>query len=77
MNSLTQYATPGEQRLAKKLVQAALNDGYTVSVSDGGEWTVRKSRDFQEIIDALATTGIDNPPLRNQEGKSFNTNPLN
>jgi len=63
-NSLTQYATAGEARVARKLVKAALAAGYTVSVNDGEEWTVKRSTKEREIIDALATTDEDRLLLR-------------
>lgn len=64
MNSLSQYATPGEARAARKLVKAALAAGYMVSVNDGEEWTVKQSTNAREIIDALCTTGEDMLRLR-------------
>ena len=64
MNNLSKYATAGEARAARKLVKAALAAGYCVSVSDGEEWTVKKSTNASEIIDALCTTGEDILRLR-------------
>jgi len=57
--SLSQYATAGEGRAARKLIRAALAQGYAVSVNDGEETTVRRSKREREIIDALCTTGED------------------
>jgi hypothetical protein len=59
MNSLSQYATAGEARVVRKLVKAAIAAGYSVSVNDGGEWTVKRSTSTKTIFDALATTGED------------------
>lgn len=58
-NDLSRYATTGEARVARKLVRAALRDGWVVSVNDGYETTVRHSRKPREIFDALCTTGED------------------
>lgn len=63
-NYLNKYATPGEARAARKLVKAALAAGYTISVNDGEEWTVKRSGRELEIIDALATTGEDRLLMR-------------
>lgn len=63
-NCLNRYATTGEARTARKLVKAALAAGYTISVNDGEEWTVKRSTREREIIDALATTGQDRLLLR-------------
>lgn len=57
--SLKLYATTGEARTARKLVKAALARELSVSVNDGEETTVRRSRKYSEIVDALATTGED------------------
>jgi hypothetical protein len=58
-NSLSQYATAGEARTARKLVKALLARELSVSVNDGEETTVRRSRKYSEILDAMATTGED------------------
>ena len=58
-NSLSKYATAGEARVARKLVRAAIAAGYSVSVNDGEEWTVKRSTSTKVIFDALATTGED------------------
>ena len=58
-NSLSKYATTGEARAARKLVKAALARELSVSVNDGEETTVRRSRKYSEIVDALCTTGED------------------
>ena len=58
-NSLSQYATTGEARVARKLVRAALARELSISVNDGEETTVRRSRNYREIVDALATTDAD------------------
>lgn len=74
-NSLSQYATTGEARAARKLVRAALAEGWTVSVNDGAETTVRRSIREREIIDALCTTGEDvitiHLPVSGKSGGTF------
>lgn len=64
MNTLNKYAAHGEARAARKLVKAALAAGYCISVNDGEEWTVKRSTNAREIIDALCTTGQDVIRLR-------------
>lgn len=56
-NCLSRYATAGEARVARKLIKAALARELSISVNDGEETTVRRSRNYREIVDALATTG--------------------
>ncbi|MES2704813.1 MAG: hypothetical protein V4649_19390 [Bacteroidota bacterium] len=53
-----------EKLIAIALLNAILAAGYTVSVNDGEEWTVKQSRDFDTIAAALATTGYDTLKLR-------------
>ena len=57
--SFDQYATAGERNVARRLIRAALNAGYTISVNDGEEWTVKRSTSARIIKDALCTTGED------------------
>jgi hypothetical protein len=74
-NSLSQYATAGEARVARKLIRAALAEGWTISVNDGEETTVSRSSREREILDAMATTGGDiitiHLPARGKSGGSF------
>ena len=58
-NCLSQYATAGEARVARKLIRAALAEGWSVSVNDGEETTVRRSTREREILDAMCSTGED------------------
>lgn len=57
--AIDMYATPGERAVAERLVRAAIGEEMLVSVSDGEEWTVERSRSVSDIMDALATTGGD------------------
>lgn len=63
-NCLNKYTTAGEARVARKLVKAALDAGYLISVNDGEEWTVKRSTNANTILDALATTEADLLRLR-------------
>lgn len=58
-NDLFKYATPGEARVARRLVRAALAEGWTISVNDGEETTVTRSTRERKIFDAMCTTGED------------------
>ena len=53
------YTTAGERGTATRLVRAAIHAGYTVSVNDGEEWTVRRSTAEREILAALGSTELD------------------
>jgi len=66
--SMDKFAAEGESRVARKIVNAAIASGYCLSVHDGEEWTLRRSKDAQAVLDALATTGMDTIRLRSPEG---------
>jgi hypothetical protein len=71
--SLTKYATPNDGKIVRKLVDDALAAGLVVSVNDGEEWTVKKSRERAEILGALATTGEDHLRFRREDGSNVGT----
>ena len=57
--SFNDYTTSGERAVTRKLIKAALAAGYTISVNDGEEWTVKRGSKLKTVTDALATTGED------------------
>ena len=63
-----EYTTSGERGVATRLVAAALAAGYTVSVYDGEEYTVKRSRKARQILAALASTEEDWLVIRNSAG---------
>ena len=63
------YATKGERRVARKLVQRLLDLGHTVSVHDGVEWTERHVTRLQPVLDALCSTGEDTIRARDKAGE--------
>lgn len=65
--SLDTYASKGEARVARKLVRAALDSGFALSVWDSEEWTVKRSRNRDEVLAALATTGQDSIRLHAED----------
>jgi hypothetical protein len=73
MLSLDQYTGRHEAAAVRRLIGHALAQDWTVSVNDGEEWTVKKSRDSDEILAALATTGEDTLKFRDPEGKAVGT----
>jgi hypothetical protein len=64
-----EHATPGERRVARALVRMLLEADCAVSVDDGGEFTVKRSRSFRQITNALATTGEDTLWVRDFDGR--------
>ncbi|CAB4120950.1 hypothetical protein UFOVP4_26 [uncultured Caudovirales phage] len=72
-NCLSRYATRGEAKKARRLVRAMLAAGLAISVNDGEEWTVRRSRSEAEILEALCSTGEDGIRGYDAEGASVGT----
>jgi hypothetical protein len=62
-NSLTKYATAGEQEIALKLIRALLRSCYHLSVNDGSDWQQGRS-DRQA---ALGIKPVDWAALRAQQ----------
>jgi hypothetical protein len=62
-----------ELKIAKQVVTDALAAGYTVSVYDGGEWTVKRSTNKATIVAALASTDSDNLRFRDAAGNIVGT----
>ena len=63
-----EYLTAGEARIVRKLVGLILARGLTVSVYDGEETTLARSKDKRAILAAIGTTGSDTLTARNDSG---------
>lgn len=48
-----------ERAIAERLVADCIAQGYELSVCDGEEWTVKRSTDAKQVMDALFSTGED------------------
>ena len=66
-----EYATYHEARIARKIVKDALANGWTVSVNDGEEWTVKNSTDSRAILEAMCSTDSDVLRLRDAAGEAI------
>ena len=62
-----------EKGIAKRVVRAAIEAGYTVSLWDGGEWTVKRSSKLPEVIRAMFTVDEESLEFRNAEGGLIGT----
>lgn len=58
-----------EKKIVRELVTRALAEGWTISVSDGEEWTVKRSINVEEIIEATRSTDMDTLLLHRTEDK--------
>jgi len=65
---------PAERKIITRIIDDAFLNGWSISVYDGEETTVTRSRDKKQIIEALNTTGEDTltfygPDVNAQDGK--------
>jgi len=60
-----------EGKIFRKTVTEAIAAGYTVSLCDGEEWTVKKSTDKTALIEAAFSTDEDILKLRKADGSSI------
>jgi hypothetical protein len=65
------YIPAIEAKIAGRLVRQAIKLGYSLSVYDGEEWTVKKSRDYAAITAALGTTDCDVLRIRQDTGNAL------
>ena len=57
--TFSEYIPEWEHPYLAGIIHAAIKRGYSLSVYDGEEWTVKHSKDAQEIASALGSTGED------------------
>ena len=60
-----------EGKICRKLIKTAIAAGFTVSVFDGEEWTVKRSRKVAECVNACFTTDMDQITVRRDNGDAF------
>lgn len=56
-----------ELRVLKMVCEVAIEAGHTVSLQDGEEWTVQRSRDVNELVAAAQTTDMDRLRIRRSD----------
>lgn len=57
--AMPDYIPAHDKKMATRLVDEALRRGYTISVNDGEEWTVKRSTVRAEILAAMGSTEMD------------------
>ena len=58
-----------EMQVIGRLIDDSIREGYTLSVNDGEVWTVKRSTNKKEILEALRTTDSDTLRIRYNEDK--------
>jgi len=58
-----------EKRIAKTIAETALARGYMVSVHDGEEYSLKRSKNLKEIMAVLHSTDEDTFIFRNEAGE--------
>jgi hypothetical protein len=56
-----------DEQIANALVENAVNDGFLISVNDGEEAVVNRSRNIAEITKAMFSTDMDTLTLNVEE----------
>ena len=65
----------GKKRAAKRLVKIILSDpDNMISVYDGEEWAVKRSRKTKDILDALGNTDCDDINVRSRSTEELDAN---
>lgn len=54
-----EYMAEVECKIVKAILKAARDGGYSISINDGEETTVKRSQDWAAILAAMATTEED------------------
>ena len=57
--SYLNYCTKNEKRIVIQLIESILSTNVSVSVNDGEEWTLKRSVDKLQILQALNSTDAD------------------
>jgi len=52
----------------QQVVKTALTHGLSISVHDGEEWAVKKSQNYQEVMDAIESVDEAMIRVRDQHG---------
>lgn len=58
------FATPGERRVARKLIDAILRRGYVISTHNGECWSTKQTSDRDAILAELCATEQDTVSFR-------------
>ena len=62
-----------ERRIVKAVIKSAIDAGGSVSLYDGGEWTVKKSRDAKVLANAIMSVDEESLRIHNAAGESIGT----
>jgi hypothetical protein len=52
----------------QQVVRETLAQGHSISVWDGEEWQVKKSQDYQEVMDAIESVDVAEIRVRDKDG---------
>lgn len=55
----------------KSYIQLALKNGNTISVYDGGEWAVKRSHTYKDIVAAIDSVGESEIIIRDGAGNKL------
>jgi hypothetical protein len=52
----------------QQVVKLTLSHGHSISVWDGEEWQVKKSHDYQEVMEAIESVDVAEIRVRDKDG---------
>ena len=59
----------GERQMAGALVRECLKQGYLISVNNGEDWPIRRSRSYRAVMDALWQTDEEGVCIYDADGR--------
>ena len=71
--NIPEFADHSDRLVLQCLITEALALGHKVSVFEGEDYAVKRSTEFEDIIDGCASTGEDWIVIRDQDNKKLGT----
>ena len=66
---LPEHANFEDRLAANALIRRLLKDDMLISIHDGEEWMLKKSKDRKEILETMSQTGEDTVRARTADGE--------
>ena len=66
---LPEHANFEDRLAANALIRRLLKDDMLISIHDGEEWMLKKSKDRKEILETMSQTGEDTVRARTTDGE--------
>jgi hypothetical protein len=70
---MTSIVDPIEEKIATRIIDAALAKGWSISVYEGEGWAIKRSTDKKAILMEMASTDMDVLVFRDAAGNKLGT----